>query len=211
MTIGDRIKKRRMELKMTQEELAKKLGYKSKSSINKIELNDRNLTQPKIKLIADALHTTPEYIMGWTSTTENLMEKYSNIYQLHTRSLPVLGEIACGKPIEMIEEKELYVQVGTKVKADFVLIAKGDSMSGARIEDGDCVFIRQQDHIENGEIAVVAIGDEATLKRCFFYPKKDMLILKAENPRYEDIILTGDELEECRIIGKAIAFQSDVR
>lgn len=65
MTIGDRIKKRRLELGMTQEQLAQKLGYKSKSSINKIELNGRNLTQPKIKLIADALLTTPEYIMGW--------------------------------------------------------------------------------------------------------------------------------------------------
>ena len=67
MTIGERIKKRRLELNMTQEQLAAKLGYKSKSSINKIELNDRNLTQPKIKLIADALLTTPEYIMGWNT------------------------------------------------------------------------------------------------------------------------------------------------
>lgn len=65
MTIGERIKKRRNELGMTQQELANKLGYKSKSSINKIELNGRNLTQRKIKLIADALQTTPEYIMGW--------------------------------------------------------------------------------------------------------------------------------------------------
>ena len=65
MTIGDRIKQRRMELGMSQEELAHKLGYKSRSSINKIELGGQNLTQKKIKKIADALDTTPDYIMGW--------------------------------------------------------------------------------------------------------------------------------------------------
>lgn len=65
MTIGDRIKSRRMELGLSQDELAKRLGYASRSSINKIELGERNLTQTKIKAIADALDTTPGYIMGW--------------------------------------------------------------------------------------------------------------------------------------------------
>ena len=65
MTIGQRVKIRREELGMSQEELAKKIGYKSKSSINKIELGFRVLTQSKIKAIADALDTTPSYIMGW--------------------------------------------------------------------------------------------------------------------------------------------------
>lgn len=65
MTIGDRIKSRREQLHMSQEELAVKIGYKSRSSVNKIELNQYNLKQSKIKLIADALETTPAYIMGW--------------------------------------------------------------------------------------------------------------------------------------------------
>ena len=65
MTIGERIKTRREELDISQEELAKRLGYKSRSSINKIELGANNLTQSKIKAIADALDTTPTYIMGW--------------------------------------------------------------------------------------------------------------------------------------------------
>lgn len=64
-TIGERIKDRREQLKMSQDELAQKLGYKSRSSINKIELGERNLTQSKIKAISDALETTPAYIMGW--------------------------------------------------------------------------------------------------------------------------------------------------
>lgn len=65
MTIGQRIKARREELNMSQDELAKRIGYKSRSSINKIELDLYELRQTKIKSIADALDTTPSYIMGW--------------------------------------------------------------------------------------------------------------------------------------------------
>lgn len=65
MTIGDRIRRKRIELGMSQEELADKLGFKSRSSVNKIEKDARNLTQSRIKAIADVLQTTPEYIMGW--------------------------------------------------------------------------------------------------------------------------------------------------
>lgn len=64
--IGNRIRKLREEKDWSQDELASRLGYKSRSSINKIELGQRNLTQSKIKAIADALGTTPAYIMGWT-------------------------------------------------------------------------------------------------------------------------------------------------
>lgn len=73
MTIGDRIKQRREQLQMTQGELAKRLGYKSRSSINKIELGQQNLTQSKIHAIAIALETTPSFIMGW----EKEVDKYS--------------------------------------------------------------------------------------------------------------------------------------
>jgi transcriptional regulator with XRE-family HTH domain len=74
MTIGERIKKRREYLNISQEELAKKLGYKSRSSINKIELGINDITQSKIKAIADILETTPAYIMGW----EDILESETN-------------------------------------------------------------------------------------------------------------------------------------
>ena len=71
MNIGERIKIRREQLNISQDELAKKIGYKSRSSINKIEMGHYNLTQSKIKAIADALETTPGYIMGWDEMDEN--------------------------------------------------------------------------------------------------------------------------------------------
>lgn len=74
MTIGERIQKRRTALGMTQDDLAAALGYRSRSSINKIEKDARNLTQKKIKAIADALQTTPGYIMGWADADPEVSE-----------------------------------------------------------------------------------------------------------------------------------------
>lgn len=204
MTIGQRIKERREELDITQDELAKRLGYKSRSSINKIELDIYNLKQSKIKAIADALQTTPGYIMGWNDTDQYVLP-------ISVQSLPLLGNISCGNPILADEHIELYVELTTKIKADFCLKAKGDSMINARIHDGDIVFIRKQDTVENGEMAAVIIGDEATLKRVFYYPDEGKLVLQAENPKYEPFVYIGDELNTVKILGKAVAFQSDIR
>lgn len=214
-TIGSRIRNRREELGLSQDELGKRLGYKSRSSINKIELDQRSLTQSKIKAIADALETTPSYIMGWNEPDVKLDEEdlkfFDNLFPIETKKFPLLGNIACGKPIFADEQFEAYVEAGANIKADFCLRAKGDSMIGARIYDGDIVFIRKQSMVDNGEIAAVVIDDEATLKRVNYYPEKNLLILKAENPDYEDLVYTGEQLDHIIILGKAVAFQSDVR
>ncbi len=133
------------------------------------------------------------------------------IMPVATKRFPVLGDIACGKPIMANEEKELYVEAGTTIDADFCLRAKGDSMVGARIYDGDIVFIRKQEMVDNGDIAAVIIEDEASLKRVNYFPEKNLLILKAENAKYEDLVYTGEELNHIRILGRAVAFQSDIR
>ena len=214
-TIGSRIRNRREELGLSQDELGKRLGYKSRSSINKIELDQRSLTQSKIKAIADALETTPSYIMGWNEPDVKLDEEdlkfFDNLFPIETKKFPLLGNIACGKPIFADEQFEAYVEAGANIKADFCLRAKGDSMIGARIYDGDIVFIHKQEMVDDGEIAAVLIDDEATLKRVYYYPEKNLLILKAENSNYEDLVYTGEQLDHIIILGKAVAFQSDVR
>lgn len=122
----------------------------------------------------------------------------------------MLGTIACGEPIFTDEDRESYVMVGTEIRADFCLKCQGDSMINARIHDGDIVFIRKQDIVDNGEIAAVIIDDEATLKRFYYYKEQNMVILRPENSKYKDIILTGEQLERVKVLGKAVAFQSDV-
>jgi len=210
MTIGSRIKKCREKLGLTQDELAKKIGYKSRSSINKIELDQYDLPQSKIKAFAEALETSPGYIMGWDDEPQNYFQA-DNILKIETKRIKLLGNVACGEPIFCDEEKELYVAVGSNVKADFALRAKGDSMIGARIYDGDIVFCREQPMVENGEIAAVIIGDEATLKRVNYDRENNLLLLYPENPQYKTLRYSGEELNDIRILGKAVAFQSDIR
>lgn len=137
--------------------------------------------------------------------------KYDNILPITTQKIPFLGSVACGQPIYAEEDKESYIVLGTNIKADFCLRAQGDSMIGARIHDGDIVYVRKQEAVDNGEVAVVLIGDEATLKRVYYYPDKQKLLLQPANPKYEPFIYVGDELDQIRILGKAVAFQSDVK
>ena len=214
-TIGSRIRNRREELGLSQDELGRRLGYKSRSSINKIELDQRNLTQSKIKAIADALETTPAYIMGWDEPDQKLDEEnlkfFDNLFPIETKKFPLLGNIACGKPIFADEQFEAYIEAGANIKADFCLRAKGDSMTGARIQDGDIVFIKKQEMVDDGEIAAILIEDEATLKRVYYDQENNILQLFAENPKFKTMRFSGEELNHVRILGKAIAFQSDVK
>ena len=206
------IKKRRLELEMTQSDLAQKMGYADKSMIAKIEKGTVDLPQSKIIAFAKILQTTPGELMGLVENEPDI-PTLSNVYPIELKRFPMLGEIACGKPKYANEDRESYIMAGTNIKADFCLTARGDSMVNARILDGDIVFIQKQDMVENGEIAAVVVNNdsEATLKRLYYYQEKGLLILKAENPAYEDSIYQGDELNQVHILGKAIAFQSDVR
>lgn len=205
MNIGERIRNRREELGLTQEELAKKLGYKSRSSVNKVETS-RELSNKKVRLYAGALDTTPAYLMGWTSEEKDKI--VSNIFPITTHELPVLGEIACGVPKFANEDRGSYVDAGTDVKADFCLKAKGDSMINARIMDGDIVFIRKQTIVENGEIAAVAIDDEATLKRFYRDEETGTITLMAENPAYAPMIFTEESKKMFIYLEKRLHFKA---
>lgn len=126
-----------------------------------------------------------------------------------TYKVPLIGSIACGQPILAVENAEEVAEVPEYVHADFALRCKGDSMINARIFDGDIVYIHSQPEVENGQIAAVRIGDEATLKKVYFTGQR--LILRAANPLYDDLEYEGQSLEEVQILGKAVAFTSIIR
>ena len=119
---------------------------------------------------------------------------------------PRLGAIACGKPILAVENISEYDDVPITIHCDFTLLCKGDSMIDARIWDGDVVYIRQQPEVENGEIAAVRIGEEATLKKVYYNGRR--IILRACNPLYADMEYEGEDLNDVEILGKAVAFSS---
>lgn len=213
MEMGQKIHKLRTEKGMTLEELGNIVGV-GKSTVRKWENGMiANMRRDKILKVSEALGVSPAYLMGWEENTDEKIISLNNVFPVKLKRFPMLGEIACGKPKYTNEDRESYVMAGTDIKADFCLTAKGDSMINARIFDGDIVFIRKQDIVENGEIAAVVVNNdsEATLKRLYYYKEKGLLILRAENPAYEDLIYQGEELNQIHILGKAIAFQSDVR
>lgn len=196
---------------MTLEEVGKIVGV-GKSTVRKWETGMiANMRRDKIDLLAKALSTTPAYLMGWEDTPSPDVTIIPGIFPLKTKKLPIMGDIACGKPIFAEESYDGYIDIEEGINADFCLRAKGDSMIGARIMDGDIVMVKKQDMVQNGEIAVVLIDDEATLKRAYFYPDKNKLILNPENPKYEPLVFIGEELNSIHILGKAVAFQSVIR
>ena len=214
MTMGDRIRKARLEKGLSQAELAELLGYKSRSSINKIEVEGRDIPRSSIVKFAQVLGVTPSYLMGWEEETsepdalEVLMEKYDNIKPVKFKRFPLLGEIACGEPIFAQEDRESCIMADMDINADFCLTAKGDSMINARINDGDIVFIKEMPMVDNGDIAAVIIDDDATLKRVYYYPEDNTIQLIAENPKFKPLIYKNEELDQIRILGKAVYFMS---
>lgn len=207
MSLGQNIRTFRERLGLSQEDLAKRLGYKDRSTIAKIESNVNDITQSKIAAIAEALETTPAALMGWEVPSVNLPDNVIPMPEM--RKIPLIGSIACGTPILAEEHIEEYIDIPRHIHADFALTCKGDSMINARIFDGDVVYIRQQDTVENGEIAAVLIDGEATLKRVQLYD--DHISLEPENPQYRPLVYWGEEMNTVRILGKAVAFTSAIR
>lgn len=213
MEMGKKIHELRMQKGMTLEELGNIVGV-GKSTVRKWENGIiANMKRDKILKVSVALGVSPAYLMGWQESTDEEIISLNNVHPIELKRFPMLGDIVCGVPKYTNEDRESYVMAGTNINADFCLRASGDSMVGARILDGDIVFIRKQDMVENGEIAAVVVNNdsEATLKRLYYYPDKGVLILKPENPAYEDLIFSGNELNQVHVLGKAMAFQSDVR
>ena len=203
--LADKLKALRKERKMTLDDIAEKVGT-SKQTIHRYENGTiTNIPHEKIEGLAAALGVSPSTLMGWEYNST-----FNNIVPISIKRLPILGEIACGEPQYAEEEHESYAAADRNTDADFCLIAHGDSMIGARIFDGDIVFIRSQNSVDNGDIAAVIINDEATLKRVYYYPNEQKLILNPENPKYPPLVYIKDELDTIKIIGKAVAFQSAV-
>ena len=205
MTFGNKLRTARKAKQLTQKELAAKIKA-AHNSISNWE-NDQNMPDPDtIQNLCWALGVEPNYFF----TVESMMPFPSNVIPMpEMRKIPLVGAIACGEPILAEENIEDYVKIPKDMAGDFALRCKGDSMINARIFDGDIVYIRQQDTVDNGEIAAVLIDSEATLKRVRLFD--DHISLEPENPMYKPLVYWNEEMNTVRILGKAVAFTSAVR
>ncbi len=199
--LSSRIRQRREQLGLSQEELAARMGYRSKSSITKLEKGINDLPRAKLEELAAALDTTPAWLMGLVDLPfpppgfEPLPEMVR---------VPLVGSIACGTPITAEQNIECYIGVPAAWHADFALTCHGNSMAPT-ICDGDIVCIRRQPEVEQGEIAAVRIGEEATLKH--FHRQGGTVMLLADNTAVcPPMVFAGPQLEEIQIEGRAVGF-----
>ena len=199
--LSSRIRQRREQLSLSQEELAARMGYRSKSSITKLEKGINDLPRAKLEELAAALDTTPAWLMGLVDLPfpppgfEPLPEMVR---------VPLVGSIACGTPITAEQNIECYIGVPAAWHADFALTCHSSSMAPT-ICDGDIVCIRRQPEVEQGEIAAVRIGEEATLKH--FHRQGETVMLLADNTAVcPPMVFAGPQLEEIQIEGRAVGF-----
>ena len=173
--LSTRVRLRREQLGLSQQELARRMGYRSRSSITKLEKGINDLPQSKVEELAQALETTPAALLGLDApcACPPGFEPLPAMVQV-----PLIGSIACGTPITAEQNIECYIGVPAAWHADFALTCHGDSMSPT-ICNGDIVCIRCQPEVEQGEIAAVRVGEEATLKH--FHRQGDAVMLLADN------------------------------
>lgn len=204
MTIGERIQQRRTQLGLTVDQVAEKIG-KNRSTVYRYESSEiQNFPIDVLEPLADALRTTPAYLMGWETESEpaQLSVVPDGFDPMPTtKAVPRVGRIACGIPITAEENIEGYDNTLDFWHADFTLLCVGDSMA-PKIVDGDVVAIRSQPTVENGEVAAVRVKNEATLKQVFFRGK--YLELRPINPNYESLMFFGEEMNQVNIEGKAV-------
>ncbi|MBQ6893914.1 MAG: helix-turn-helix domain-containing protein [Clostridia bacterium] len=207
-TLGERIRDLRKQAGYTQSEfidiLKKEYNLKAdRVMLSKWECSKQCPHIETLKCIANALGVSLDYLNGIEEKPKAIIK---NITQLHETQMPMYGNIACGSPIECNTDFDIETLSGNIVNGDFCVVAKGDSMINARIFEGDIVTIRRQSVVENGEIAAVVIGDEATLKRVYYIENGIMLV--PENPAYKPMVFTGEECQNVIVLGKAVSMQT---
>ena len=202
---------------MTQAELSSRSKI-SKSSISHYLKGDWEGKQDAVYSIAQVLNVSEAWLMGYDVPMDAEHATPSQPAQKATippgfdpmpemDMVPLVGRIACGTPITAEQNVERIVCVPSKWRSTFTLTCKGDSME-PRIHDGDLVAIRKQPEVENGEIAAVRIGEEATLKHVYLH--ENFIELRPENPAFNSIILSREDMNDVVIEGKAVGLCRDI-
>lgn len=218
MELREKLYRLKEAMNLTTEALSEKSGV-PRGTINKLLRGEtRNPTAQTLNRLAEALECPVAELLGRPDEIPGVYRlsdgpkrpsfESEQMLHIHRRTIPVLGGIAAGEPI-LCEEEIEGVSCDCSSSCDFALRVEGDSMIGARLFDGDLVFIRRQDDVDDGQIAAVIIDGRATLKRVYHIPNG--LQLLSENPRYTPMIFTFDKHDNIRILGKAVGFVSTIQ
>lgn len=200
----NRIPELRAEKGISMRDAARMLGMPYTTYVN-YEKGTREPNSETLIALANFYETSVDYLIGKSSSRTGKITIPPGFIPLpKMKRVPLIGAIACGDPITALQNREGEVDAPEDMRCDFALKCHGDSMIGAGIYDGDTVFIRIQPEVENGEIAAVRIGEEATLKRVYLHT--DYIELRPENSAFESIIRRKEDMNDVQIEGKAVGW-----
>ena len=205
MSIAENIKRIRLEHGLSQAELGKIAGVSDKA-VSTWELGIKVPRMGAVEKMANYFGIAKSVIVDdvQSAPTKKPPIPPGFIPMPKMRKVPLIGAIACGDPITALQNREGEIDAPEDLLCDFALHCHGDSMIGAGIHDGDAVYIKITPEVENGQIAAVRIGDEATLKRVYLH--SDYIELRPENPAYESIIRWKEEMNDVHIEGKVVGW-----
>lgn len=205
----------RKERRLSQSQLASALNI-SKSAIAMYETNERMPKKEVLEAIADFFNVDMNFLYGKTHVRNSSVElddmpsiipssAVTSLVPLPDLSeiegVPVLGESACGSPL-LADRVYEYVKLKRSIKADFALIANGNSMTGCGIMNGSLVLFEETPTVDNGTIAAITVEDSTTIKK--YYRYGDTVVLRPCNPDFEDQEYSGEELEQIHVFGKLV-------
>lgn len=180
--IGERIREKRNSLDLSQEELAKKIGYTYRSTVSKMELGETVFKPSMLVKLADALQTTPSWLAGWDQDNNVIPEPIQT-----TVKIPVFGSVPAGVPVEAIEDIDGYLELPSEWldHGDYIALRVSGSSMYPKYIDGDRIVVRLQSEAPSGSDAVVYVnGYDATLKT-IRHEADGSVSLIPKNPEYE--------------------------
>lgn len=177
-----------------------------KSSISTYLHGEYEPKQTNTYKLAEALNVNPSWLMGNDvpmefGITSSIPSSVKPISEIRSCRVPLIGSVAAGQPILAEEDYETYVDAPSK--ADYALRVEGDSMEPGFL-DGDIIYIKQQDDVNDGQIAVVLMDDTAALKHVYHIPNG--LTLTSDNPKYSPMVMTYDKYDVIRILGIVVGY-----
>lgn len=183
MKIGDKIRMLRKQKGLTQTELGEKLGVKT-NAVSKWECGRvEDIPMSKVKAMSVLFDVPPSFLID----DEQLPSNATPLDVQSFHRIPILGRIAAGLPLYAEQNIEGYTLTDLNGGAEyFAPRVKGDSMNAARIQEGDVLIVRRQEEVENGEVAIVMVGDDdATVKRFYSTGNTVTLMPQSTNPKHQ--------------------------
>nr|DAP59451.1 MAG TPA: Repressor protein CI [Caudoviricetes sp.] len=206
MTLGERIRELRQKAGLTQEELAKEIGYSTKTSISKMENDLLDINQSTIVALARALRTTPSTLMGWEEETKEATNIRGVIPSNNIHMVPVYATVSAGfgayAEDSVVDYIPMIIENKYDVQDTIGILVKGDSMY-PKIEDGDTIVVRKQESVDSGDVAVLLLdGDEGLVKKVVY--GSDWIELHSFNPEYKTRRFEGRDVLRLRVVGKVL-------